>query len=487
MVVQQLMFPKMTDSEIAWLSDQIMRSSQEFIRLPYNISNEAIDENRRSISFDGFCIHCGEKNSWSNIRLFLRNQLSCEKCGKHRVPIIKLAENYIDRNIANLLNIYKRIAFWGLPDYFIDLVDMLDVMLDKEIYFIDTSKLKQKWTLRGKNSRFSQIINDKDIPLVVVGATGYYAMIADQIRAEYKNTECFNILELLRSNDVKIQEEIVEYFKQAEDIIDKASNEEYGYAKRWLKEITNRKYLCVFGAGTFGHMWLDLFEKYNINVDFICDNDINKWGEKFGRQIPCISPKELESFKDDVSIVVATRYSATIEKQLSNQGFVNVFIAPLEIFYFKSNFQYVGNKRECLILKKNISKLLTICVDEEIKKFVLINGKQRRGKENQSPYVGDQYFVDDIIKLDEKEIFVDAGAFDGDSIQAFLNKVNYQFEFIYGFEMDPKIYKKLSLNINNMEKYKEKILLYNIGLWDGKCEVSYSSNDMSSWRKPLRV
>ena len=42
----------------------------------------------------------------------------------------------------------------------------------------------------------------------------------------------------------------MEYFKKVEDIIDKASNEEYGYAKRWLKEITNRKYLCVFPLKT---------------------------------------------------------------------------------------------------------------------------------------------------------------------------------------------------------------------------------------------
>lgn len=68
--------------------------------------------------------------------------------------------------------------------------------------------------------------------------------------------------------------------KKVEDIIDKASNEEYGYAKRWLKEI-NRKYLCVFGGGTLGHMWLDLFEKYNINGFYMIMILIS--GQKFGR------------------------------------------------------------------------------------------------------------------------------------------------------------------------------------------------------------
>ena len=61
--------------------------------------------------------------------------------------------------------------------------------------------------MNKKTIHSPKVINDKNIPLVVVGATGYFAMIADQIRAEYKNTECLNILELLRSNDIKLQEE----------------------------------------------------------------------------------------------------------------------------------------------------------------------------------------------------------------------------------------------------------------------------------------
>ena len=82
---------------------------------------------------------------------------------------------------------------------------MLEVMADTEIYFIDTSKLKQTWTLRGKKIYSPKVINDKNIPLVVVGATGYFAMIADQIRADYGKVKCVNILELISRNlDVKL-------------------------------------------------------------------------------------------------------------------------------------------------------------------------------------------------------------------------------------------------------------------------------------------
>lgn len=58
----------------------------------------------------------------------------------------------------------------------------------------------------------------------------------------------------------------------------------------------------------------------------------------------------------------------------------------------------------------------------------------------------DQYFVKDIIQIDENEVFVDCGAFIGDTIQAFTNRAkreiaNYK---IIAFEPDEKNYRLLN-------------------------------------------
>ena len=36
--------------------------------------------------------------------------------------------------------------------------------------------------------------------------------------------------------------------------------------------------------------------------------------------------------------------------------------------------------------------------------------------------LNDQYFVEDVIQIEENEIFVDGGAYVGDTIQSFINK-----------------------------------------------------------------
>lgn len=274
----------------------------------------------------------------------------------------------------------------------------------------------------------------------------------------------------------------MEYTMQAEAMIDRASVEDCGYAKKWLAEIAKTKYICIFGAGTFGHIWADLLEQYNIHVDFVCDNDAAKWGSQLWGHIQCLGPKDLEAFKDDVSVIIATRHFSSIEKQLKVQGFCNIFMAPIELFYFKNNFQYVGNKSQCSMLKKNILRLLSLCADEESKKVCLeLIKRWLQDITEPMPYIEHQYFVDEIMRFGENEVFVDAGAFDGDSIQAFLNKVNYRFGAIHAFEMDRNIYSKLQLNINKLEKhYRDKIFLYNLGVWNEKSELLYSSNDTSS-------
>jgi FkbM family methyltransferase len=49
----------------------------------------------------------------------------------------------------------------------------------------------------------------------------------------------------------------------------------------------------------------------------------------------------------------------------------------------------------------------------------------------------DMYFPDDLFRLSEDEILVDCGAFDGDSMQTFLERTGNRFRHIYVVEPDP--------------------------------------------------
>jgi FkbM family methyltransferase len=53
------------------------------------------------------------------------------------------------------------------------------------------------------------------------------------------------------------------------------------------------------------------------------------------------------------------------------------------------------------------------------------------------------YFPPDLITLHEHEIFVDCGAYTGDTVRSFLQQTNGQFEKLLTFEPDPANFKKL--------------------------------------------
>ena len=87
-----------------------------------------------------------------------------------------------------------------------------------------------------------------------------------------------------------------------------------------------------------------------------------------------------------------------------------------------------------------------------------------------------------FLPLTDNEIFVDCGAYDGDSIVSFLKHTNGKFDKIYAFEPDKSNIEKLKKNVPNynnieiIEKgcFSQRDVLY---FKDDKGESSYISNE----------
>lgn len=77
----------------------------------------------------------------------------------------------------------------------------------------------------------------------------------------------------------------------------------------------------------------------------------------------------------------------------------------------------------------------------------------------------------DILKLNENEIIVDAGAYDGDTIREFTGFTNGRFKYIYALEPDPKNFKKLEKNTAEMKN----ISLINAAAWDKREKLIFSA------------
>ncbi len=76
-----------------------------------------------------------------------------------------------------------------------------------------------------------------------------------------------------------------------------------------------------------------------------------------------------------------------------------------------------------------------------------------------------------ILKLSDSEIYMDLGAFNGDTVTEFLNKVS-SYTKIYAAEPDSKNFSKLTKNIGN----EKNIQLHNACISDREGEIRFSSH-----------
>lgn len=98
----------------------------------------------------------------------------------------------------------------------------------------------------------------------------------------------------------------------------------------------------------------------------------------------------------------------------------------------------------------------------------------------------DQYFVDDIIKLSSEEVFVDCGAYTGDTLNSFLNFSTKRFCEYYAFEPDFENFVRLTLFTQSLPRsIKKKIFLSNVALGLRNCYQNFHFSASQTSRKTV--
>ena len=91
-------------------------------------------------------------------------------------------------------------------------------------------------------------------------------------------------------------------------------------------------------------------------------------------------------------------------------------------------------------------------------------------------FVGNQYFIDSV-KLSDDEVFVDCGAYTGDTVNAFICETNMKYKHIYSFEPDTHNFKELTKLQSNLSRFT----CINKGTWNEKTILKFiNSGSMGS-------
>lgn len=77
-----------------------------------------------------------------------------------------------------------------------------------------------------------------------------------------------------------------------------------------------------------------------------------------------------------------------------------------------------------------------------------------------------------LLQIGTEEVYVDLGAYDGDTLVEFLNETSMQFKKLYGMEPDSRSYRKMKRRLYMIGSAIME--LYNCGAWDEDAALTFS-------------
>jgi FkbM family methyltransferase len=187
--------------------------------------------------------------------------------------------------------------------------------------------------------------------------------------------------------------------------------------------------VVVFGAGNTSVLYQKCFELEGIHPVYYVDNSEAKQNTIF-QGIPVISVEKLVTLQQTFSkpvfvLICSAQISICNEIQLQLQKYELTY-ATIDSFVFEKN--------------KDSIKAVHDLLEDDFSKEVytqIIYSRTNNSPIPESLVSNEQYFLlSHFLKRSEKEVFVDLGAYVGDTVEQYINKKSGFFKKIYAFEPD---------------------------------------------------
>lgn len=202
--------------------------------------------------------------------------------------------------------------------------------------------------------------------------------------------------------------------------------------------------VVIVGCGHLGTLAFSGAKAAGLDIVAVADNNPARWHSTFN-DVPVLPPEEaVTRHNHDAFFVVGIYNGSPVRQQLLDLGCTRVVSYPMFFWHFSDHMP----EEDRLELPYRI-----------LPHVDMIRGAYARLADAQSkveyaaqvhwrctldytclPVAGapsDMYFDSGIVPLSSREVFVDCGAFDGDSIRAFLRATSNAFDRIVAIEPDP--------------------------------------------------
>ncbi len=230
--------------------------------------------------------------------------------------------------------------------------------------------------------------------------------------------------------------------------------------------------LVLFGAGNLGRRTLSKLREQGIEPLAFLDNNSARWGTSIDG-VEVLSPAEGAARYGKRAVFVVTVWGAlgadrmrTRVDQLRSLGCLRVCsFATLYWKYPGTMLPHYAVDLPHLVFQEadQVRRGLNIWTDSASRREYLAQLRWRLTMDFDclpEPVVHPIYFPKDLCALRPEEVFVDCGAYDGDTIRLFLDESQSKFERLIAFEPDAANFALLETSIAGLEMdVRERIQL----------------------------
>ena len=235
--------------------------------------------------------------------------------------------------------------------------------------------------------------------------------------------------------------------------------------------------VVIFGAGQLGRFVLPGVRAAGLQPLAFCDNNPRSWGNQIEGVTVLSTQAAVERYGGRACFLLAIYNASPVVRQLRELGCTA--IVPYPAFSWKYG-QYLADERLALpyrILEQaeEIERAYELLSDDRSREEFCTQIRWRclldYGCLPNPDAPQDMYYPQDLFRLTPDEVFVDCGAFDGDSIRSFIQKVDGRFRHIYAFEPDEANIRALASYTATLPAEVAKkitVLPYAVGRENGK-------------------
>jgi FkbM family methyltransferase len=218
--------------------------------------------------------------------------------------------------------------------------------------------------------------------------------------------------------------------------------------------------LVLFGAGNLGRKVLQCVRSIGVEPLAFADNSQSKWGSHVDG-VPILSPKDAAARYGATALFLASIWSLghfyrDSRAQLERLGCMHVESTASLRWKFADRLlpdfcQDLPHK--VYEQAAEVRKAASLWADESSRREYLDHVKWRAlGDQNAlgPPVKEKQYFLDSLYRINDHEVFVDCGAYIGDTAEQVIRR-NPAFSRIIAIEADPQNFDRLTKWIDTLE------------------------------------